>query len=162
MNEMLYLRDDVQVRDESALQDDRNVTGVEQLDRVGAGLAAEASRLDGQVDTEALEVDDYGEHEHGGQQVGQVGQVLSVEGLLERADLVVSGGQQVEQGNDGALELGTAAGVDGGRAERLPHNGLANVGGNKQRDTRAQAVALLQQLVQKQHNQTSNKQLHNN
>ncbi len=156
-----YLRDDVKIGDERTLQDNRNVTRVEQLDRVRAGLAAESSGFDRQVDTEALEVDDNGEDEHGSQQVGQVGQVLAIEGFLERTDLVVAGREQVEQSDDGALEFGTTAGVDGGRAERLPHDRLANVGGNEQGDTRAQTVALLQKLVQEQHNQASNEQLEN-
>ena len=37
------------------------------------------------------------------------------QGLPQGADLVLAGGEQVEQGDDGALELGAAAGVDGGR-----------------------------------------------
>ena len=49
-----YLRDDVEVGDERRLQDDGDVGGVEQLDRVAAVLATVAGRLDGQVHTEAL------------------------------------------------------------------------------------------------------------
>jgi len=69
-----------------------------------------------------LEVDDDAEDEDGSQQVGQVRQVLSVEGLLERAHLVVTGGQQMEQGDDRSLELSAAAGIDGGRREGLCNN----------------------------------------
>ena len=155
-----HLRDHVQVGDESALQHDGYVAGVEELDRVGARLAAEARRLDGQVDTEALEVDDNGEDEHGGEQVGQIGQVLAIEGLLERAHLVVARGQQVEESDDGALELGAAAGVDGRRAKGLPHNRLADVRGNEERDARAETVALLQELVEQQHDETGDEELH--
>ncbi len=64
-------------------------------------------------------------------------QVLAVEGLLERAHLVVARRQQMEERNDGALELSAAARVYGRRAERLPHDRLANVGRNEERDTRA-------------------------
>lgn len=52
-----------------------------------------------------LEVDDNGEDKDGGHQVHQVGQVLPVEGLTQGAHLVISRGQQVEEGNDGSLKL---------------------------------------------------------
>ena len=58
------------------------------LDGVAAVLAAVTGRLDRQVDTEALEVDDDAEDEDRGAEVHQVGQVLAVEGLPEGADLV--------------------------------------------------------------------------
>lgn len=53
----------------------------------------------------------------------------------------------------------TSAGVDGGGAEGFPDNGLTDVGGDEERDTRAQTVALLEQLVQQQDNQTCNEEL---
>lgn len=53
----------------------------------------------------------------------------------------------------------TSASVDSGGAEGLPDNCLTDVGCNEERDTRAQAIALLEQLVQQQDNQTCNKQL---
>lgn len=53
----------------------------------------------------------------------------------------------------------TSAGVDGGGAERLPHDSLTDVRGDEQGDPGAQAVPLLQQLVQKQNNQASHKEL---
>ena len=65
----------------------------------------------------------------------------------------------MEEGDDGALELGAAPGVDGGGAERLPDDRLADVGRDEERDAAAQTIALLQQLVKQEHNQTSHKQL---
>ena len=53
----------------------------------------------------------------------------------------------MEEGDDGALEFGAAAGVDCGRGERLPDDGLADVGRDEEGDAGAEAVALLQQLV---------------
>jgi hypothetical protein len=50
----------------------------------------------------------------------------------------------------------TSAGVDSGGREGLPDDGLADVGGNEQGDAGAQTVALLQQLVQQQHDQACN------
>lgn len=53
----------------------------------------------------------------------------------------------------------TSSGVDSGGAEGLPHDGLADVGGNEQRDPRAEAVTFLEQLVQQQDDHAGNKQL---
>lgn len=65
----------------------------------------------------------------------------------------------MEQGDDGTLELGATASVNGCGRERLPDNGLANVGGNEQRDTAAETVALLKELIEQNDNETSNNQL---
>jgi len=46
-------------------------------------------------------------------------------------------------------------------AERFPDNSLANIGGNKQTDTGAESIALLQKLVEKKNNQTGDKELDN-
>ena len=42
----------------------------------------------------------------------------------------------MEEGDDGAFELGASAGVDGGGREGLPHDRLADVGRDEQRDPR--------------------------
>ena len=65
-----------------------------------------------------LEVDDHGEDDERGEQVHQVGQVLAVEGLPQRAHLVLPRGQEVEQRDDGALEL-RAAPCGGGGCEKV-------------------------------------------
>lgn len=65
----------------------------------------------------------------------------------------------MEEGDDGTLELGAAAGVDGGRGEGLPHDGLADVGGDEQRDAAAEAVALLQKLVEQDDNHAGDDEL---
>ncbi len=155
-----HLRDDVEVGDKGGLEDDGDVAGVEELDWVAGGLAAEAGGLDGQVDAEALEVDDDAEDEDGGEQVGEVGQVLAVEGFFEGADFVVAGGEEVEEGDDGAFELCAAAGVDGGGREGFPDDGLADVGGDEEGDARAEAVAFLEELVEEEHDQAGDEQLH--
>lgn len=67
----------------------------------------------------------------------------------------------MDKSNDGALEFGTTASVDGSRRESLPHDGLADVGRNEERDTAAQTVALLQQLVEENDDQTSDDELDN-
>lgn len=156
-----HLADQEDVGAQSRLEHDGHVGGVEQTDGVGTAHATLTGGLDGDLNTEALEVDNSGEDEESGQQVHDVGQVLAVECLVQGALLVGPGQEQVEQGNDGTLELGTTAGVDSGGGEGLPDDRLANVGGNEQRDTAAQAVALLQKLVQQNDHQTSNNQLDN-
>ena len=52
-----------------------------------------------------LEVDDHNEDEDGGEEVHEVGQVLAVERLLERRNLVGPLDELVEQVDDGPLEL---------------------------------------------------------
>ena len=78
-----------------------------------------------------LEVDDDEEHQHGGQQVGHVGEVLPVERLPEGPHFVHSSDEEVEQGDYCALELGASALVDGRWAEGLPEDGLAGRRGDR-------------------------------
>lgn len=156
-----HLADQEDVGAQSRLEHDGHVGGVEEADGVGSAHATLTGGLDGDLHTEALEVDHSGEDDESGQQVHDVGQVLAVECLVQGALLIGPSQEQVEQGDDGTLELGATAGVDGGGGEGLPDDRLADVGGNEQRDTAAQAVALLQKLVQQDDHQTSNNQLDN-
>ena len=64
----------------------------------------------------------------------------------------------MERGNNGTFELGSTTGVHGGRGKCLPNNGLADIGGNKKRNPRAETIALLQQFV-KDDDQSSGHQL---
>ncbi len=68
----------------------------------------------------------------------------------------------MDERDHGSLVLAASAVVDGGGAKRLPDDGLANVGGDEERDSRAQSVAVLQQLVQQQHNHTRKEELQHN
>ena len=154
-----HLRNDVQVGNEGRLQNDGDVGRVEQFDGVGGVLATVASRFDGQIDAESLEVYDDSKDEDCGQQIHQVGQVLAVESLAESSNLVLTSSQKVEQGNNGTFELCASASVDCRRTESLPHDRLANVGGDKERNTRAETIALLEQFVEQQDDQTGDKKL---
>ena len=58
-----------------------------------------------------------------------------------------------------ALELGASASVDSGGREGLPYDGLADVGGDEQRDATAQSIALRQQLVEDDHHHSRREQL---
>lgn len=62
---MEHLRDEVQVADQCSLQDDGDVGCVEELDGVGGCSSSYLIVLDGDIDLESLEVDDYQEHQDG-------------------------------------------------------------------------------------------------
>ena len=156
-----HLGDQEDVGRESRLQHDGHVGGVEQADGVRAADTTLASRLDGDLNAETLEVDDSAEDDDSGDQVHDVGQVLAVESLAESDGLVGPGEEQVDKGNDGTLELGTTASVNGGGRESLPHDRLADVGRNEERDTAAKTVALLEQLVEENNDQTGDDKLDN-
>lgn len=100
-----HLRDDVKIRDQSALKDDGDVRSVEEFDGVRRILSSVSGGFDGQVDAESLEVNDDDEDQHGRQQVHQVRQVLAVKGFAKTANFVRSRRQKVEQGDDRTLEL---------------------------------------------------------
>ena len=76
------------------------------------------------------------------------------QGLPQGADLVLAGGEQVEQGDEGALELGAAAGVDGGRGEALPDDRLADC-----LNEEVDAGSLLEQLVLEEDDEAGHEQL---
>lgn len=156
-----HLADQEDVGGKSRLQHDGHVGGVEQTDGVRATNTTLAGGLDRNLNAETLEVDDGTEDNDCGNQVHDVGEVLAVESLLERNSLVGPGEEQVDKGNESTLELRTTTGVDGGGGEGLPHDGLADVGGNEERDTAAETVALLEELVEEDNDQTSDHQLDN-
>ena len=106
-----------------------------------------------------LEVDHHQEDGNGSQQVGAVGQIVSVESLFQRTHFVTTLDQQLEQGNDSTLKLGPLRPCDGVRAEGLPDDILTDVGGNEQGDTRPQPIPLLEHLIQADDNNSGEEQL---
>lgn len=155
------LRDKVQVGDKGSLQDDGHVGCVEKLDGVCSLLSSILLVLDRKIDSPSLEVDDNDKDQNGCQQVCQVRQVLTVESLTKSANLVVTSDEKVEKSNDSTFKLSSSPSVNSGWAEGLPDYGLANVGGNKERNTRPQTVPLLEKFVEGKDNQTSAKELSN-
>lgn len=153
------LGEEVEVGHEGGLENDGDVRGIEELDGVRSVLSSVAGVLDREIDAEALEVDNNQEHEDGGHEVGTVGEVLSVEGFLEGADLVATGDEQVEESNEGTFELGTTAGVDRGGGEGLPDDVLANVRGDEEGNTRSKTVTLLEELIKKNDNDSGEEEL---
>ena len=154
-----HLADEEDVGRESRLQHDGHVGGVEEADGVRATGTTLARGLDGDLDAEALEIDDGGEDYKGGEEVHDVGEVLSVEGLLESSLLVGPGHEEVEEGNDGTLELGTTASVDGGGGEGLPDDGLADVGSNEERNAASKTITLLEKLIEENDDHAGNEEL---
>lgn len=73
----------------------------------------------------------------GGNEVHDVGEAVTPEGLPECAGLVIPGEQEMEERDDGAFELGLMAGVDGCGGEGLPDDELADVGGDEEGNARA-------------------------
>ena len=67
-----------------------------------------------------LEIDDHRKDKDGGDEVHEVGEVLAVECLPQGSDLVGAGGQQVEQRDDGALELHSCYGGERGQLRAAP------------------------------------------
>jgi hypothetical protein len=156
-----HLADEENVGAQSRLEHNGHVGSVEQTDGVRATHSTLARGLDRDLNAEALEVDNSGEDHKGGEQVHDVGQVLAVESLAQSTLLVGPGEEEVEESNDGTLEFRTTTSVDGGGGEGLPHNGLADVCRDEERDTASKTVALLEQLVEENDDQTSNNQLDN-
>ena len=67
-----------------------------------------------------LEVDNNEHHKDGCQQLTNIGRVLAVESLLQRAQFVLLGQEEVEKGNDCAFELGALLSADSHGRETLP------------------------------------------
>lgn len=53
----------------------------------------------------------------------------------------------------------TSPSVHCGGAECFPHNGLTDIGSNEERDARTKTISFLEQFIQEQNYQTSNKKL---
>lgn len=156
-----HLTDEENVAGQGGFKHDRHVGGVEELDRVSASHATVLGALDRNLKTESLEVDDGGKDNGGGQEIHNVGKSVPVESLLESAGLVVPSEKQVEEGNDGSFKLWSSTGVDGTRAESLPNDRLANVGGNEKVDSGTETVALGQELIEEQNNGSGRDELQN-
>ena len=141
------------------MQHDGHVGGVEEFDGVRSTLSAEPVRLDGDLDAEALEVDDSGKDDGGGDEIHDVGKATTPESLTKSATLVVPSEEEVEEGDKSTFEFWTATSVDGSGRECLPDDGLANISSNEERDTRAETVTLLEKFVEENDNESGDDEL---
>jgi len=113
------------------LENDWDIAGIEELDGVGACHSSCEFILDWNIDSETLEEDDDGEDYDGSEEVGDVGELLSVEGFFEGSDFVVSGDKKVDESYESSFELRPACCCDRCWGERFPNNGFTDIGGNK-------------------------------
>lgn len=155
------MRDQKDVGSKGTFEHDGHVGGVEQLDGVRTSLSSHLGRLDGDFNSESLEVNDHGKDGNSRKEIHDVGESLPVESLLESSSLVVPSEEEVEEGNDGTLKLGSSTGIDGVGGEGLPDDVFANVGSDEQGDTRSKTVALGEQLIEEDDNERGRDQLEN-
>jgi len=76
-------------------------------------LATETIALDWDLNAEALKVNDNGKHGKSSDEVHHVGKTLTPESLPKGPTLIIPGKEEVEKGDDGSLELGSTASIDG-------------------------------------------------
>ena len=138
-----HLRQDEYVGSQGGLEHDWHVASVEEFDGVGSSLTTVLVALDRNLDSESLEVDDQSKDRYCCQQIHDIWQSVAVEGLLQCSGLVVSREEQVEEGDEGSFEFRSSTSVDGSGRKRLPDDRLADVGRDKERDSRAETIALL-------------------
>ena len=122
-------------------------------------MTSHLGRLDGNFDSESLEVNDDGKDGDGSKEVHNVWEPLPVESLFESSGLVVPGEEEVEEGDNGTLKFWTSTRVDSVGGEGFPNDRLANVGRDKEGDTRTETVAFGQELVEEDDNKGSGDEL---
>lgn len=154
-----HLADQEDVGAEGRLEHNWHVGGVEETNGVGSTNTALAGGLDGNFNTETLEVDNSGENDKSSNEVHDVGEVLAVECLVQSALLIGPGEQEVEESNDSAFELRSTASVDSSGREGLPDNRLADVSSDEERDTASKTITLLQELIQEDDDESGNNKL---
>ncbi len=100
-----YLTEEEEVGHKGTLQNDGHVGSVEQLDRVGLFVSLGLLGGDGQLHSVALEVDHDQDHSCRRYQVDEIGRRLSIKSFTESLKFVGLSDEEVEEGNDGSLEL---------------------------------------------------------
>ena len=67
----------------------------------------------------------------------------------------------MEGSDDAALKFSSLVSSDGNWGEALPEDRLANVGGDEKRDTRAESITFLEELVKHKDHESSQEELSN-
>lgn len=134
---MQDLRDLVKLRDDHRLQDDADGGSEEELDVNGMDIAWVflADELD--VGRQVLQVNQHQEDEECPEELGEIEAVLTGECLHNRLPHRVFGEQEVDQRDEGSLELHSELRGHRYWAEGEPENGLGGVGHNEQGNSRA-------------------------
>lgn len=139
------MRNKEEVRNKGSLENDWDVGSVEQLDWVWLGLALNSVALDSKINSESLEENDDEEDENSWEQVDKIWEFRSVEWMLDSLEFIGSEEDGVEEGNDWSLVLLSVGSGLGDGGEWLPDDGLADVDGNEEGDTRvSDTVSLLE------------------
>jgi len=125
------LREEIEVGDQSSVEHDGNVRGVEKLNRVSSGVSSDVLFLDVKIDSETLEVDDDQEDQNSGEEVVNVGEARSVESLLKGTDLVGSSDQKVEKSNNSSFIFSSLLSLDRDGGESSPEDAFTDVDGNE-------------------------------
>ena len=153
------LREHVEIADHGGLEDDGRGGGVEEFDGVLGGVALDLLAAEGQLDRESLEVDHQKEHQKGRQKVVQVRRILAVKGMVQGPHLVRPSQKQVHRSHHTPLEFSPLFRLYRYRRKGLPHDPLAHVHRDEERDSAPQSVAHLKHLVQHYYYQSREKQL---
>lgn len=139
------MRNKEEVRNKGSLKNDWDVGSVEQLDWVWLGLALNSVALDSKINSESLEENDDEEDKNSWEQVDKIWEFRSVEWMLDSLEFIGSEEDGVEEGNDWSLVLLSVGSGLGDGGEWLPDDGLADVDGNEEGDTRvSDTVSLLE------------------
>lgn len=139
------MRNKEEVRNKGSLENDWDVGSVEQLDWVWLGLALNSVALDSKINSESLEENDDEEDKNSWEQVDKIWEFRSVEWMLDSLEFIGSEEDGVEEGNDWSLVLLSVGSGLGDGGEWLPDDGLADVDGNEEGDTRvSDTVSLLE------------------
>lgn len=141
------LRDLVKLGDDHGLQDDADGGGEEELyvDHVHVTRVLLADELD--VGRQVLQVHQHQEHEECPEQLRQVEAVLASEGLHDRLPYRVLCEQEVDQRDEGALELHPELRGHRHWAEGEPEDRLGGVGDDEQGNSRAESISFAEEIV---------------
>lgn len=156
-----HLTDEEDVASQSALEHDRHVGSVEKLDGVSASLASHLGALDGDFDSETLEVNHSSKDSDGREEVHNVWKTITVEGFLESAGLVIPSEQEVKEGDDGTFKLGSTTSVDSVGGKGFPNDRFTNVGSYEKGDTGTKTVTLGEQFIKEDDDQRGRNELEN-
>ena len=129
-----HLREEVDVGDEGAHEDNGHVRGVEETNGVG-GVRCRLVVRQLESHFEAFEVDDHKENEHCSHDVAQVGQTFSEESIVNGTEFVFSEENSVEKFNKGSLILLNVSlssfVLEGEGREAVPGDGFGHIDGNE-------------------------------
>jgi hypothetical protein len=110
-----HSREEVEVGNESTLENNWDVGSVEELDRVRYLVASDLSVTESKFNTESLEINDNEEHDNSGQKTADIGGVFSVESMLDSHHLVGLGQERMEESNNCAFKFCVLVSFDGDR-----------------------------------------------